>query len=693
MADVNADADATSGMGTTTGTGIQAGRSSVRNLRRRQSDWIIFHSTGPSICTNFCAVVVAVAMMAVVTAHDTTNGKPMTRWSFQNIDKNQPGAFQIDNSVTLHTAMESPLSNSWKSLRGGASGKSNSGTVVKDDSSSTLGNGKRKASLGQKKTKTTNGQKATKRKVAPTTKPVPSNDDGVTVKKLANPTQRKPKKHTKKKMRDFNTTVPSSPRQAINQGLAEKDAADVLGDAIRERASQLLSDNHRNHKQQPPKALLHPSLQSVGYAIGASDAIDIKPTRLYRNPNDVKEEREGDYDVDDWNPTNLPSYGNAGIEVAPSSVVAQYFLKSHGGAHALQCLCSILAATAGLGVILLPTLQSQHHQLQLTLLKRCMLFAMMKHISGLIAASYIAATQGIPEVGFWQTVEWMQELVTNPVSQYVFYAAIVLVWLSLQSVGSMPGATVTTAAATVASTSTALGWWQTYRIAPILLAGPVILRESISTALVISDVLVLTVTSGQSSDGRSSSVQMIQRLLSLAQGMVNAFMSLLVSSSVWHSSTALQRQALVAKGTSKLSLVLEVGVGLLFIIDSIIRGIGVLFLNNSTTNLTRGGGMLSLIKSLICTRLYLQFLWKRRRKLLRLASTLRGGAAIAPMYVLTALLDLPVALGLSSSSSIRHDVCTSSAAKLTLTDKDTTVNKTLSTWTWKDYLREIMGWD
>ena len=35
------------------------------------------------------------------------------------------------------------------------------------------------------------------------------------------------------------------------------------------------------------------------------------------------------------------------VEAAPASIVVYYFLKSHGGAHVLQCFCSLLATGAG----------------------------------------------------------------------------------------------------------------------------------------------------------------------------------------------------------------------------------------------------------------------------------------------------------------------------------------------------------
>jgi hypothetical protein len=472
-----------------------------------------------------------------------------------------------------------------------------------------------------------------------------------------------------------------SAKKVLNQGLAEMDAADALGDAIRNRASVLLQQEHSsesintsiNSDSKVPLSSSFPMLQSVGQALGASD------------------HTVGDDESETF---------NGGVPVASTSVVVHYFLKSHGGAHAVQTLCSVLAATAGVAAILLPITVSSSssvsgsststQRLQLSLLRRCLTFALIKHVAGLVAAVYVSATRLIPAVGFRQTRVELQELVTNPIAYYIFYAAIILLWLPSPSllIQSVPAATGTTAAATAISTSS-LVWWQSYRGIPLLILAPVVLREVVSTALVISDVLVLwaySTTSPNERDGNNGTSHWIQRGLSVAQALVNAVMSLLVTPAVWRTASAAQRQAILAKLTSKSSLVLEVCVGLVLLMDCILRGIGVLFLaggTSSTGSSAGSGGLGAWIKSLICTRLYAQFLWTRRRKITRLASTLRGGAARVPLYVLTFLLDPSAALGLeqqAESSSHRNN--------------DSNVpSKDRQPWTLIEYVRVAVCWD
>ena len=487
--------------------------------------------------------------------------------------------------------------------------------------------------------------------------------------------RKKPTAGTKKKKDDADK---------VSQILKEKDAAQALGDAIRDRGDQLRREPTPNHPsimsfsyEIQKSQSIQDSVRSVGWALGASDhARRTSPTNT-----DSAEEPSGGVEEDDA----------GGVEVAPEAVVVHYFLKSHGGAHALQCLCSLLASTAGVGALLLPLLNRKGGAgggpvLQLTLLKRCLLFAMIKHVAGLVAASFLAA-QGIPVAGFRQAVQWMHELATDPVAQYTFYAAIILLWLpnnsppKVQKGAAAAAASTGVAAEAVAAAAPAVAtaaWWQAYRVVPLLLVGPVLLRELISTALVVSDVLVLWACSS-----KSPSTKSIRRLLSASRAVVNAFMSLLVTPDVWRSATAAERQAILAKLTSKLSLAFEVAVGVLLTVDSALGLSAFLFTGTTSNNIKVP--FWQLVKRLVCTRLYLQFLWTRRRKIHRLATNIRGGASQVPFYVLSVVLDPRASMGLSNRGD-GEDTTATTASSLRRSNAR-------EEWTWKDYVRIAVGLD
>ena len=83
------------------------------------------------------------------------------------------------------------------------------------------------------------------------------------------------------------------------------------------------------------------------------------------------------------------------------------------------------------------------------------------------------------------------------------------------------------------------------------------------------------------------------------------------------------------------------------------------------------------IKRLLCSRIYLQYLWTRQRKINRLVTDIRGGAAQLPFYVLDVLTDPRAAMGLPERRPIIS------------TTKGTTVQEL----TWKDYILIGLGMD
>mgnify|MGYP005857502589 CR=1 FL=1 len=392
---------------------------------------------------------------------------------------------------------------------------------------------------------------------------------------------KKKKSSGKKKKRP--TDLPE--KETISKALHEKDAAAAMGDAIRERADQW-------RQKSPFLDTIDTSLASVGLAMGAAD------------------QSHRFLDTDD---TTTAAAG--GVEAATTSVVVHYFLKSHGGVHAVQSVCSLLAAVSGMGAIFLPPTYT------LALLRRCMTFAMTKHLAGILAACILTA-RTVPEVGLAEARQRIEDLVQDPVAQYVFYAACLLVWLPSKIAADAPPL-----------------WWQQYPIVPVLFTGPILLREVVSTLFVFSDVLLLWVYSNQQqAQGPSPLVGLIKA----GKSVINAFMSLLVTPKVWRSADALQRQAILARLVSRTSLAMEVLVGLVLVGDAFFQAAS-LGLGETRPS------FLSVIKAVICARLYVNFLWTRRRRIRKLATKIRGGAADLPIYVLNVMLDPLVAMGLRKS--------------------------------------------
>jgi hypothetical protein len=340
------------------------------------------------------------------------------------------------------------------------------------------------------------------------------------------------------------------------------------------------------------------------------------------------------------------------VEVSPSAVLAHYFLHSHGGAHAIQSACSLLAVFwSTIAVVTIPKQMTTSTQWLRTsiLLRRALLCATMKHLTGLLATTGVTA-RAIPHVGFAQARRWMEQLARDPISQYVLYTALIMVWLH----------TTTTITTNTQASVTTLPWFWTVpkigRILPYFLLGPVCLREVISLTWVISDVLLLLHQTSSSSKSNTISTFLFRS----AHALTDALLSLLVTPVVWRSSTLVQRQVILAKLTAKLSLAMEVVTGLILFVDTIVA-------------LSFLGGLnriKSVLLKLLCARLYWNFVWVRRSKIQNLAQQIRGGAAYVPIRILDALYDPCSAMGIS---------------------KPNIPSQSNERWSWKDYLLFVLG--
>jgi hypothetical protein len=327
------------------------------------------------------------------------------------------------------------------------------------------------------------------------------------------------------------------------------------------------------------------SVRSVGHALGASDVI------------------------------MTMSEQGGGVEAPPMSVIANYFLKSHGGAHWLQSLLSSLATASALGAM--QAVSKQNDKWALVLLRRAMLFAMLKHISGLLASASVAAT-AIPKVGLSKARKWMEEIVREPVAQYVFYTALLLLWAPT----SLP----------------AVWWWPRHGWVVSLLVAPILFREVISTLLVVSDCMVLWNVGSNQENG------ILEQILKVSQSTVNAGMSLLVGPTKWRPANPAQRQAILATLISKMSLAFEAGVGAFLIIDLFI---GLIFGMSGGQRTSWYEGL----TKLLVVRLYTHYLlWSRKKKLFKLATEVRGGAVQLPFWILDTLYEPAKALGIKTVS-------------------------------------------
>ena len=330
--------------------------------------------------------------------------------------------------------------------------------------------------------------------------------------------------------------------------------------------------------------------------------------------------------------SDFDASNTGGVEASPEAVIANYFLKSHGGAHLLQTACSLLAQMFALGSIVMTTRYSSkdagsavgNAKWTLALLRQTMIFAMIKHASGLLASASLAA-KAIPKIGISQSRKWMEDIVREPVAQYVFYTALVLLWLPSKAFQDATGNVST------------IWWWPRQRWIVSLFVGPILMREFVSNVLVLYDMVVLWSVSSNDDN------VILENALKYSQSTVNAIMSLVVSPEKWRTADSAGRQEILAGVVSKSSLFAECGVGAILVIDLIVGFMRIVF------------GILGgrpawheTLKKLVIIRLYAHYLvWTRRKNISKLATEIRGGAAQLPFWFLDSLYDPAKALGIS----------------------------------------------
>ena len=377
-------------------------------------------------------------------------------------------------------------------------------------------------------------------------------------------------------------------------------------DWCRERADILRSD-----VDDPFLQGIEYSLQSVSHGLGSSDA------RMTHS---------------------------GGVEAPSSSIITSYFLNSHGGVHAIQSLLSLFSTIAG--IVTLQVWKTQP-ELAASLLNKCLLCAMLKHVAGLVAAAFLAS-RAIPTIGLSQARHLLlTQVVLDPVAQYVAYSALVLLWLSTSQV----------------QTYHQLWWSKRIPFAPLILTGPILLREVISNLLTVSDILVLLSTS--KSNEESSILPLI---LNISHSIVDGIMSVLVSPSKWRPANPAQRQAILAKLVGKCSLLLEVLVGIILTLDGCKTW--TLFVYRSKKHRPK---WTIVVRTFLIVRLYQHLLLVvRQKKVSKLFTELRGGAAQWPFALMDMALD-PAARIWDKS------------------ENDQDPSKPQDNWTWNDYVSVGLG--
>jgi len=517
-------------------------------------------------------------------------------------------------------------------------------------------------------------------------------------------TPKKKKKSSKSSKTKGTTTKTNTPppttssnededaKLAINTAMKDSDTAHTLGEAIRARAHILRKD-----KLPYAERTFDSALVSLGLSLGTA-GLDVDEDDIV-SVTDSGDSEEGDEDAESKATTTTTmayyQYGHHTnshqqqnqqyVQPSTSAVIANYFLKTHGGTHLLQCVLSLLASVLGMACLVLPpfpsaaalvaaatasnnnnnkvasvtSVQLSRKILNSTtkhqLLQQTLLLAMAKHVSALVGAVILGA-QRIPTLGIRNARRHLELVAVDPVGQYLFYCSILVVWLGwfgggnggasgVEFVSGLRRSVISiqnTASAAVAGgaenaeveamsqlldvlSQSSPPWFFSQShggaIIPIIMLTPILLREVISIIWVVSDVLSLAFTTSGGITGK-----FCQGILSTARSILDAFMSIVISSDQWRKADSFQRQRTLARLVSQISLVLEVIVGAVLFGDAIQAFWGFSFGGGATSGAMVGTRLplKIVVGKMACAHLYINFLLSRRRKIHALVGSIRS---------------------------------------------------------------------
>eukprot|EP00577_Skeletonema_sp_RCC1716_P007576 CAMPEP_0113437010 /NCGR_PEP_ID=MMETSP0013_2-20120614/37154_1 /TAXON_ID=2843 ORGANISM="Skeletonema costatum, Strain 1716" /NCGR_SAMPLE_ID=MMETSP0013_2 /ASSEMBLY_ACC=CAM_ASM_000158 /LENGTH=585 /DNA_ID=CAMNT_0000327569 /DNA_START=73 /DNA_END=1827 /DNA_ORIENTATION=+ /assembly_acc=CAM_ASM_000158 len=508
--------------------------------------------------------------------------------------------------------------------------------------------------------------------------------------------KKKSSKSSKTKGTTTKTNTPPPPtsddededaKLAINTAMKDSDTAHTLGEAIRARAHILRKD-----KLPYAERTFDSALVSLGLSLGTA-GLDVDEDDIVSASTDDGDSEEGDEDAESKATTTTTmayyQYGHHNqqqnqqyVQPSTSAVIANYFLKTHGGTHLLQCVLSLLASVLGMACLVLPpfpsaaalvaaatasnnnnnnkvasvtSVQLSKRILNSTtkhqLLQQTLLLAMAKHVSALVGAVILGA-QRIPTLGIRNARRHLESVAVDPVGQYLFYCSILVVWLGwfggasgVEFVSGLRRSVISiqnTASAAVAGgaenaeveamsqlldvlSQSSPPWFLSQShggaIISIIMLTPILLREVISIIWVVSDVLSLAFTTSGGITGK-----FCQGILSTARSILDAFMSIVISSDQWRKADSFQRQRTLARLVSQISLVLEVIVGAVLFGDAIQAFWGFSFGGGATSGAVVGTRLplKIVVGKMACAHLYINFLLSRRRKIHALVGSIRS---------------------------------------------------------------------
>ena len=428
------------------------------------------------------------------------------------------------------------------------------------------------------------------------------------------------------------------------------------------------------------------ALVSIGLSLGTAGT-DIDSTAKRYNSDGIKVDTLAYYQYSHRDNSYKRRMAESEQSQSILAVIGNYFLKTHGGTHIIQCLLSLLTCGLGLACLVLPAFPTSSavvgsassaatattasatkaaasnakllsrkillSTMKYQLIQQTLLVSSAKHAAGLLGAVLLGASR-IPQLGIRNARRHIELVASDPVGQYLFYCSVLVVWMGWFGGGSsggmgdyvskLRGSVISIMNASAASSTTASSddatvtaqlldtlsqqpppWFllSSYggAITPLLILGPILLRELLSIIWVFSDVLTLAANSSNGITGKA-----LSGMLSTCRATLDAFMTIFIKSDQWRKADSFQRQHTLSKLISRISLMMELMVGLILIGDAIASFWTFAFGNVGGTGALHVGRLpfKCVLGKIACAQLYLNFIVSRRKKVATVTGSVRG---------------------------------------------------------------------
>ena len=429
----------------------------------------------------------------------------------------------------------------------------------------------------------------------------------------------------------------------LTQRMASNDEETVVAAAVppSEERSNLSKPKPKKTGLSDSEERFESALLSLGLALGTGGTDTIETSTTMDADGEVET-------IAYYQCSHCNSIVTSSDNSRPMTLLADYIVRTNGGTHLVQTLLSLVAVSMGVACLLLPPFPGIQNNksttaetLSLSMLRSSTKYRLMQQTLLLGAVRFLVAMLGainlsasrIRQLGLRNARRHLEEVALHPVGQCLFSCSLLVAWLNSSAMGdyaaSMRGSVVSimngagTSGEDGASTATTRSqlldllsqqpppWFSSREyggaVIPLLILGPLLLRETISIVWTFSDLISISVS------GTGPLSRLASSLTSATRSILDMFMFVLFKSEDWRNADSFHRQKSLSRLVDRWSQLLEWAVGALLAGDAAHSFWTLAFVPSSST----GGNMTfkRVLYKAICANMYVSALSSRRRRI------------------------------------------------------------------------------